>query len=231
MTRTRRLTGAVVVASATVLLAGCSTHPGSAAVVGSQAISDHRLADVSEALCTAQRSVQAAQGGQAQPISAGSARRQALGLLVDSELNKQYARAEHISTSQAQLSAAMKGYDQLLGTIPRKDRAPLRSTLLAYTRSQLVDLAVGRAALQQQGTANPQPQQAVSAGAQVRAAWVSKHVKVSVNPRYGSFSKGTLASSSGGSLSAPVSAQAVSAAKATPAASDVAGLPTNQTCG
>ena len=93
MTRSRTARSAVLVACTALALSACSTHPGSAAVVGSQGISDSRLDQVSEALCTAQQRLQTAQGGQAQPVSSGSARRQALGLIVGSELNAQYAKA------------------------------------------------------------------------------------------------------------------------------------------
>jgi hypothetical protein len=228
VTRPTRKVSALVAAGALALgLSGCSTHPGDAATVGSHSIGTAHLDEVATAICSAQAGSQ--QAGQPQQQSSRSNRELALGLLIDSQLSAAYGAAEGLHPPRQQLDRAMASRAQLLASVPAKDRDVLRSTLTDLDASQLTMAEAGRRALQQAGSKNITAQTAIPAGLKVRNDWVSKHLDVSVDPRFGTFSHGNLQARSG-SLSTAVSSQARAGAKTQPSASWLASLPATQKC-
>jgi hypothetical protein len=223
-----RTVSALVAAGALALsLAGCSTHPGDAATVGSTSIGTAHLDDVASAICSAQAQNQ--QAGQPQVQSSRSNRELALGLLIDSQLSADYGDAEGLRPSQEQLNRAMASRAQLLASVPEKHREVLRTTLTDLDKSQLTMAEAGRRALEKAGSKNITAQTAIPAGIKVRNDWVKKHVDVTVDPRFGTFSNGNLKAKSG-SLSSPVSSQARAGAKTQPSSAWLASLPATQKC-
>jgi hypothetical protein len=214
----------VAAAMALSSLSGCDTHPGAAAVVGSESISQGRLDDVALALCSAQSA------SSPQALAGRAAREGALSVMVSSELSRQFGRAMGVDPDQSQVSAAVTANQSTIDKLPASRRSAFTDTLRTYAEGQLVVIAVGRRALLERGTKSPTADQAVAVGTALRDAWVKKHLKVTVDPRYGRFTKGSLVTSSG-SLSVPVSAIATAGAKAQPDASWVSALPASQQCG
>ena len=229
MTRppTRKVSALVAAGALALSLAGCSTHPGDAATVGSTSIETAHLDEVASAICSAQ--AQSSQTGQPQEQSSRSNRELALGLLIDSRLSADYGAAKGLEPSQEQLNRAMASRAQLLASVPEEHREVLKDTLTDLDKSQLTMAEAGRRALEQAGSKNITAQTAIPAGLKVRNAWVDKNVDVSVDPRFGTFSNGNLQATSG-SLSAAVSSQAKAGAKTQPSSSWLASLPASQKC-
>jgi hypothetical protein len=227
VTRSRAPRAAALTAVTALALSACSTHPGSAAVVGPVSISEKQLDAVALALCSAQSG--SAQAGQGQDLAGRAARQGALGVLLNSSLSKQYGESRGVQADQARISAAVSANQSTIAGLPPSRRAAFRQTLRDFAEAQLMMIAVGRDALTRKGTKSPTDQQALTAATPLRNAWVKKHLAVSVDPRYGRFANGSLAARSG-SLSVPVSARAVTGAKQNPGNTWVAALPASQKC-
>ena len=227
MRPTRAAAALAAAATLALTLSACGTHPGEAATVGSSPIGTARLDRVASALCSAQARNQ--QPGQSQEQSSRSNRELALGVLIDSRLSTAYGEAHGIRPSQAQLNSAAANRQQLIASVPQQYRATLTATLAALDRSQLTMAEVGRRQLQQSGSTNITAQTAIPAGLKARNAWVTRHLDVSVDPRFGTFSNGQL-KTGGGSLSTAVSTKAVDGARTQPPATWIASLPASQKC-
>jgi hypothetical protein len=228
VTRSRALRGLVVATVAGCVLSGCASHPGSAAVVGSERISDSRLEDVAGAFCALASTAPPTQG-QTQEQPSKTARLQALGVLIDDSLSRQFAETEGVEPNQGQVSAFVARSQTTLDALPAEQRSVFREILTEYAEAQLSLLAVGRRSLRRAGTARPAPQQSITEANRLRSAWAAENADVSVDPRYGTYAKGVLQPADG-SLSVPVSASAKAAAAATPAPAWVEGLPASQKC-
>ena len=209
-----------------LFLTACSVHPGDAAVVGDDHITDSHVDAVASALCSAQAG--AATSGQ-QGLASRSARQGALDVLINADLSRQYGAAQGVEPDQKQVSAALAAQEKNISSLPAKDRDPFRQTLRDYAEGQLMLIAIGRRKLASEGKANPTDQQAVSTGTALRNKWAAKHVDVSVDPRYGEFSKGTLEGKSG-SLSVAQSSRSADGDSPDPSAGWVASLPAAQKC-
>jgi hypothetical protein len=227
VTRSFAPRAAALTVVAALALSACSTHPGSAAVVGPVSISQKQLDDVALALCSAQSG--AAQAGAPQDLAGRAARQGALGVLLNSSLSKQYGESRGVQADQARISAAVSANQSTISALPPSRRPAFRQTLRDFAEAQLMMIAVGRTELTKKGAKSPTDQQALAAATPLRDAWVKKNLTVSVDPRYGRYSKGALASQSG-SLSVPVSARAATGAKQNPGNSWVSALPASQKC-
>ena len=216
-----------LVAAGAFVLSSCGAHPGSAAVVGSERIGEGQLDEVAGALCAAQTGAQ--QGGAPQELSSRAARQGALNVLISGLLAHQYGESQGVEAEQEQVSNALASNAQSIVSIPASRREVFRTTLRDYAEGQLMLVEIGRKALTAAGARNVTEQQALAEGAKLRDAWAEKNVKVSVDPRFGEFTGGTLRPASG-SLSAAVSAGAADGAKAQPSTSWVSSLPANQKC-
>ena len=225
MTRSRTLRGLLLATVAGCALSGCANHPGSAAVVGSERISDSRLDDVAGAFCA----LASAQPQQAEAPASKGARLQALGVLIDDALSRQYAEAEGVEPDQAQVSAFVARSEATLDALPAKERSVFRATLTEYAEAQTSLIALGTRELREAGTAKPTQEQALAEATRLKSAWAERNADVSVDPRYGRYTEGALQPADG-SLSVPVSASAKAGAAATPAPAWVAGLPASQKC-
>jgi hypothetical protein len=218
---------AALVAAPVLALSACSAHPGAAAVVGSDTISESRVDDVALALCSAQT---ASQTSGSQDLAGRAARQGALAVLINGKLSKQYGDANGLEPDQSQVSAAVDANQATIDKLPASRRTAFSDTLREYAEGQLVVAAAGTDALRKRGAKNVTQEQALAAGTRLRDTWVKKNVKVKVDPRFGRFTQaGTLAFTSG-SLSSPVSDQAASGAKPQPASTWVSSLPATQKC-
>jgi hypothetical protein len=216
-----------LVAAPVLVLSACSAHPGAAAVVGSDTISESRVDDVALALCSAQS---ASQTGAAQDLAGRAARQGALAVLINGVLSRQYGDANGLEPDQSQVSAAVDANQATIDKLPASRRTAFSDTLRDYAEGQLVVIAAGQKQLRAAGARSVTQQQALAAGTKLRDAWVKKHVKVKVDPRFGRFtSAGSLAYTSG-SLSSPVSTAATAGAKQQPGQTWVSSLPATQKC-
>jgi hypothetical protein len=230
VTRSRTLRGIALAVTAAAALSSCSSHPGAAATVGSDSISESHVDDVALQLCTA-RSVSAkAQGQKVQVLQSRAARQGAVNLLISNALSEQFGATVGAKPDAEQVAAALASFQTTIDAMPASLRAPYESTLRELVSGELVLVDAGKKQLSTAGTAKVTDQQAFAAGTKLRDEWATKHADVSVDPRFGRFTKGALAPGSG-SLSVPVSTSAVAGASAQPNTSFVGALPDNQKCG
>jgi hypothetical protein len=216
---------AAVAAAAGLALSACSAHPGSAAVVGDESISDSRVDDVASALCAAQSGGQS--GGQ--DLASRGARQGALDVLINSALSRQYGASQGVQPDQEQVSAALAANAQNISGLPAEHRQDFKDTLREYAEGQLMLIEVGRRELAKAGTRNATEQQAVSEGTKLRNAWAAKNAEVTVDPRFGEYSKNALLPKSG-SLSVAASQSATDGGSPDPSPGWIASLPASQKC-
>jgi hypothetical protein len=227
VSRSRTVKGSVLTLAAAFLMSACATHPGSAAVVGSESISVNEVDEVAHALCAAQG---ASQDGQApQELASRAARQGALGVLINSSLSRQFGASKGVQPDQEQVSAALSGNEQSIATLPADRREIFRQTVREYAEGQLMLIDIGRQALTGQGQRNVTEQQAVSEGTKLRNAWAAKAADVSVDPRFGAYEKNSLLATSG-SLSVAESKNATDGGSPDPSQGWVAALPASQKC-
>jgi len=227
VTRSRTLRASAAAVLAGLLLSACNAHPGSAAVVGSDRISTAEVDDVATALCSAQSSGNAP--GQQQDLASRAARQGALDVLISAELSRQFGKSQGVEPDQEQVDAALAANEQNINGLPEEHRAVFRDTLRGYAEGQLMLIQIGRDKLTSQGKQNVSDQQAVSEGTRLRNAWAAKNIDVSVDPRYGEFSKGALQQRSG-SLSVAQSERATDGDSPDPSSGWVNALPASQKC-
>jgi hypothetical protein len=223
VTRTRSLQRLVLAAAACVALSACSVHPGAAAMVGSKPISSDSVDSFARALCY---NPNASAG---QTVASRAVRQNALRNLVNASLAQQYGAAHGIMPDQGKVSAFMASNESALAQVPADRRSVLPQRLQELVEGQLILVEAGRRELRQQGSTTVSDQNAYTAGTRLLSAWARDNVDVSVDPRFGTFTKGNLVPSSG-SVSVAVSRSATAAAKAQPPSSWVSGLPASQKC-
>jgi SurA-like protein len=216
---------AAVGAAAGLALSACSVHPGSAAVVGDESISDSRVDDVASALCAAQGGGQS--GGQ--DLASRGARQGALDVLINSALSRQFGASQGVQPDQEQVSAALAANSQNISGLPAEHRQDFKDTLREYAEGQLMLIEVGRRELAKSGTKNATEQQAVSEGTKLRNAWAAKNADVTVDPRFGEYAHNALLPKSG-SLSVAASQSATDGGSPDPSPGWVASLPASQKC-
>jgi hypothetical protein len=209
------------------VLSACQVHPGAAAVVGDQEISTQRVDAVAQALCSANRG--ATQSGQpASDLPSRGARQGALRVLIDSALAEQFGQAKGVHPDQEQVSAALAQNADGINALPADEQEAFREALKQYAEGQLMVIEAGRQSLSEQGKSSPTDEEALAEGEKLRTEF-AKNIEVEVDPRYGTYSKGSLRATSG-SLSIPVSARAFDGQSSDPSAAWVASLPTAQKC-
>ncbi len=215
---------ALVAAVAATALSGCGTHPGSAAVVGDTSISVDQVDAAAGALCSANSAGDQTTG----ELSSRAARQAAMQFLIDSELSRQFAEDEGVEPDEGEVSATVAQSSAGIRALPEDQREDFRELLVGFRESELVLAEIGLLSLQEQGTAEPAPEEASAEGARLRAQW-AEAIDVEVDPRFGTYAQGALSPTSG-SLSIPVSAGARAGSAADPGASWIAGLPASQKC-
>jgi hypothetical protein len=223
--RPRRVVAAVLAALSLTVTAACGTHPGSAAVIGSDSLSTSDVDDAASALCAAQ----GANPGQQLPSRA--ARQGALRLLLDANLSQRYGEAKGVEPDQQQIDGALDSQKSTIDAVKGKDRAVLRDTITTVVKGQLILIEAGRRELIKRGAPEAQVtgDTALQAGTKLRNDWAAKHVDVSVDPRYGTYKQGALQGDSG-SLSVAASSRSKAGAAQQPSSSWVSALPATQKC-
>jgi hypothetical protein len=209
-------------------LTGCAVHPGAAAVVGQDSISTGQVDALAAGLCSANAS-SAQLGGQA--MASRGARQGALQVLVDTDLSQQFGKQRGVVPDQKQISQALARSGSTIQALPADQRAAFKQALVNYWEGQLMLIDVGRKALEAQGRTHVTDAQAMAEGNRLRAQW-AKHVTVSIDPRFGTFRRGSFQpAGDGGSISVPASDSARAGSATNPGAAWVSSLPASQKCG
>ena len=228
MTRSRTLKGSVVALATVLAVSACSTHPGSAAVVGSDRISTDQVDEVATALCAAQGGGQ--NGQQPQELASRAARQGALDVLINSTLSRQFGESQGVQPDQKQVSAALAANSENISGLPSKSQEVFTETLKGYAEGQLMLIEVGSRALTESGAQKPSEDQSIAEGTKLRNKWAAKNADISVDPRFGEYANNALLSKSG-SLSVAASKSATDGGSPDPSPGWVASLPATQKCG
>jgi len=216
-------------AAAMVALTGCaSLHPGAAAVVDTSTISHDEVDDVAMALCSANITGAEAQGQPAPDLATRGAREGALQVLLESELSRQFGEELDVDADERLVSQALADNEPNVVLLPEDQRDDFRSALTKYAGGQLILIEIGRQSLADQGQSEAPDDQAIAEGLRLRGEFVES-IDVEVDPRYGTFAKGTFEAGSA-ALSVPASDAGRASAKASPGPDFVAGLPASQRC-
>ena len=230
--RTRSVRRAPLVALAAVgalTLGGCgSLPPGSASVIEGTTISRSDVNELADAQCAGIK--EAAESGQAE---AGATPRkelvqQALALLMDIELTRQYGESEGVDPRPQEVAAAFGQIKPLLESLPEKYHTFMFDTFKTWAASRDVLTQLGVQATGQQPDAN-NAQALINAGYQQREPWL-KTVDIETDPRYGPTGIGWPGQGDP-SVSKASSSFAKDAAKDQPDPGWVSALPSAQKCG
>lgn len=210
--------------AAALLLSACgSVHPGDAAVVGSDSISQTRVDGVATAVCTVNTS-----SGQSSSVPSRNARRFALNLLLDSTLSLQFGRKEGVRPDQHLVSTGLAQSAQTFSSLPPAQRADLQSAVHDVYAGQSVLESIGRRSLEKNGQTNVTTKQALAQGSLLRNQY-AQSLDIEVDPRFGTYEKGQVAPTSG-SLSSAVSPTALDGQTSDPSTDWVSALPASQKC-
>jgi hypothetical protein len=220
-----RLTKTAVLAVAALALTGCSQHPGSAAVIGSHSISIAQVDDVARGLCSANTHG----GSGVTNLPSRGARVAALAVMLDSELSREFGAAKHVRPDEEQVSKVQAAQEVNVRLLPASEQPPMRAWLKTYAEGQQMLQTIGKASLRSQGQTKITSTQAIAEGSRLRKIF-AKHITISIDPRFGVWSNGTVRFTSG-SVSVAQSARAVLGDKADPSSVWSATLPPSQTCG
>ncbi|MEZ0091242.1 SurA N-terminal domain-containing protein [Streptacidiphilus sp. EB129] len=187
----RRTAAAVLAVCAVGALSACSgtAHPGAAAVVGDQRITESAL----QAHVSAYRAAAVADGQAAQEPAGVPA--QTLSLLVASQIVDQTLSAHGLAVTEGEVQQAEAADVRQLGGAQALQQDFVSKLSLApsdvdlYYRFKLGEVKL----LQQAGVDLNGDQTAVQASLQKLLEQASSSVGVTVNPRYGSWNAATLA--------------------------------------
>ena len=219
----RGAAAALVPVLVTALLAGCGQNPpGVAAEVGSDRITDDQVDALAEALCVLSTgsAQDPAQGG---PVPTQQVRRQALQILLGNQLAA--GVIEPGSVDREQLAEARQQAAPSREALPERLRGTFDDAVEGFATLQLGLGELGRASLREDGTAQPEEQEALAEGQRLLAEH-AEEVGVSVDPRYGTWNEGQLEPTDG-SLSVAVSDEAKASTSTQPTGVE---LPANLTC-
>ena len=214
-------------ALALLVLTGCGTiTPGTAAVVNGTRITNHEVNDLAAAQCFA--ADRAAAAGNSTAMAVSRVKQQSLGLLMDTELSRQYAEDEGIEPQKFLAKAFFSQIEPEIRRLPGKTRTVLTDVFQSW--------ATGRAILVQAGSKAtgqaPSPtnlDQLTSAGLRARDSWLKKATIVT-DARYAPSKEG-FPGGGDGSVSRASSdfAKGEGATQADP--KWVGALPASQKCG
>ena len=232
MTRAKVKLSSLLVAgvAATTLLSGCGTHPGSAAVVGGERITNTEVDDAAAALCSSTVSAAEAQGQPKPDLASRDARSAAIQLLLDNELSRQFGEAKGIKVDNRAVTQAMQQSAQQINLLPKPERADFRALFRGFQESQSILEQAATASLADQGKTNPTPEEISAEGTRLRNQWAAEEgLEVDVDPRFGEYANGSITPKNG-SISIAASDRARQGASQDPGEAWTAGLPLSQKC-
>lgn len=221
--RTVRRATAVVAVLGMLVLSSCGNNaPGVAAQVEGDQITDSQVDDFAQVLCEL-NSGAGSQGAGASATPTKQLRFQALQILMGNDLALDVI--DPGSVDPEQVSAAVEQAAASRDALPSSLRGVFEDVVEEFATAQLGLTALGRESLQGAGEKKIDDQAALAEGDRLRTAY-ARNADVSVDPRFGTFSDGTLQPSDG-SLSVAVSKAAVDGASPEGSGTD---LPANLTC-
>ncbi len=222
----RGLTATVTAAAATMALTGCSAlSPGVAADVEGHTFSTAEVDDLADALC-AVNSAQASSG--ATEVSGRQVRGAAVSRLVQVQLAEQLGEQEGLRPDETRVAQQLTSVEEQLADVPDDQLATFMDSYAELLRGADVLTQLGRRSLSEQGQKNVEDSAALDEGSRQLQEYAKK-ADVEVDPRFGSFEDGQVVPGDG-SLSVPVSENAVTGVSQEPSPAFLSGLPPTQKC-
>lgn len=224
-TTTRTLPAMAV---ALLLLTACGDlTPGTASVVNGTRITNDDVQELSSAQCVLRKQLK--KSGQAPAASASRVRQESLGLLMDTELSKQFGESEGIEADKALAGAVFGQVSPFFEPLPEKDRTVFDEVFGEWAEARAILVQVGGEASRQQ----PSPEnleQLMNAGLAARQTW-QKTADIETDPSFAPGKDGFPGGEDSSSVSRATSDFARGAAALEQDPNWVAGLPANQRCG
>lgn len=225
----RRAGVAAFAVTALLALTGCGDNPppGAASVVDGHRITTSQVDELADAQCAGVEL--ASKQGQGQAVSRKQLTQRALGLLIDIRLNLDYGKTLGLKPRAAQVQADFAQVEPLIASLPAKYHTYLDSVFERWADGRDLMTQLGEQSTGQAATAAT-ADQVLNAGYKLRQTWLVKHASIDTDARY---APGTIGWPGEGdaSVSKPVSSFAKAAAKTTPSAAFLSGLPSGQRCG
>ncbi len=232
----RRITGLALVAVFGV--AGCTFHPGSAAVVNGTAINQHEVDDLVAAACDFTQADRLKNHSSPTPTtSIPSLKHLFTQNLISFAIVDKAARQLHLTVSQAAI-AKVTSAQPIPAGLSESAKSTLEQFFADSALTQLQQVVIGAHLKDSSVTSIGQVDEAdystLLSGANPFVARFTRAQSVQVNPAYGSWN-GRAVSATDGSLSAPTSAVAATwlrlQSQGAGNSGQVTGLPPNQVCG
>jgi SurA-like N-terminal domain len=227
--RLRHLAGLAVVGA--LIVSGCTFHPGSAAVVNGNSISQSKVDDLVLAACSFEKGLRV-KGGETTPGTSVAVLREAiLQALISFQITDRAATELKLTVSPAVVAKAAKNNPTIPANVDAHDRELLTTFFNESSREQVQEAVIGAHLKDPSVTTADRVTGADVSGAAKYLATFTKKQSVVVNPAFGTWRGGTLATSDG-SLSVPVSPAAKKwEGFRSSTTGDVTGLPPNEVCG
>jgi hypothetical protein len=227
----RRLTWAATAAATTIALSACSSmspgvSPGVAAEVDGHTFSTVEVDELAEALCavnTAQPS-----STEAGEVSGRQVRGAAVSRLVQVQLAEQLGEEEGLRPDEARVAQQLKGVEEQLTDVPDDQLDTFMDSYEQLVRGADVLAQLGRRSLQEQGQQDVDDTAALDEGSRLLQEY-AREADVELDPRFGTFEDGQVVPGDG-SLSVPVSQNAVNGVSPEPSPEFLSGLPPSQKC-
>ncbi|MET0998900.1 MAG: hypothetical protein ABWX73_09320 [Marmoricola sp.] len=214
---------------ALLVLSGCSgtgLTPGTATEINGTRITTSRVSDVAAAQCDLRDVLTKQQLAPA--VTAAQVNREALSLLMDTELTKQYGKSKDIAPDKLIANAYLGQVQSLFKDLPSDSKSLLNDVFTTWAdgRSILVQAGSDSTGEKPDGT---NLDKLLQAGLTERETWLKK-ADITTDPRYGPDKDG-YPSRDSASVSKARSTFAVDAQKETPDPAFLGELPPNQKCG
>jgi SurA N-terminal domain len=229
--KANRLVLLAVTGTAVLALTGCTPSGNVAARVGDATVPNSDVDFLARMQCETldQAAKDPAQQGSVQMVATSQVRTGMLNTLVEAELDRQLAKARHLTYDRATLRSAMAQFESVVTHVAKNDQDRFRSMVEDIYRGQLEVYSLAQDALSSQGVDNPSQAQVDQAIKKAQDDY-RKTVHIEVNPQYGADDSG-VAGAVDPSLSLAVSSFAKQSRSASPSATWVAKLPADQRCG
>lgn len=223
---------AAALAAATLLLAACGqVHPGAAAVVGDTRIPMDEVDALSAAYCQATIAIGDSQGQPAPAAEGIVSKRTVLGALLQLEIARQAADSLGVVAEPSTYIADESSFQPLLDAVGDQYADDVARLVRINGETNAIQVAIGA---QQQGVdvseldTQEATQQAQQSGQEYIATF-GADVDIEIDPRFGLAPDGQVLAETG-SLSVPVSGDAVTPTEPADIANRLGDLPPNLVC-
>jgi len=222
-----KLWALLAAALAMLLLSGCGElTPGTASVVNGTRITNAQVNDLAKAQCVA--ADLAAKSGQSTSMAITRVKQQSLGLLLDTELSKQYAEDEGIEPQKSMSDGFYSQLEPGIAPLSGKTRTVIEKVFGEWAEGRAILVAAGSKSTGEAATFT-NIEKLMNAGLAARDTWLKK-AEIKTDPRYAPTDQG-FPGGGESSVSRAGSEFAKGATATEPDPKWVSGLPATQKCG